>query len=52
LLEAREKLASLLTYMDGKAGAEELIKKIVQDRPLLEQLSYVDPNKNNDLVIE
>jgi len=38
LLEAREKLSALLTYMDGKAGAEELVSRIVQDRPLLAQI--------------
>jgi type VI secretion system protein ImpB len=37
-LEAREKLSALLTYMDGKAGAEELVSRIVQDRPLLAQI--------------
>ena len=30
LLEARTQLSNLLTYMDGKAGAEELINKVLQ----------------------
>ena len=30
LLEARTQLANLLTYMDGKAGAEELVAKLLQ----------------------
>lgn len=38
MLEAREKLAALLAYMDGKAGAEELLRHVLQDKSLLEQL--------------
>ena len=30
LLEARKQLSNLLTYMDGKAGAEELMAKLLQ----------------------
>ena len=30
LLEARTQLSNLLTYMDGKSGAEELIAKVLQ----------------------
>src|SRR3954470_2297485 len=29
LLEARQQLANLVTYMDGKAGAEDLIGKVL-----------------------
>ncbi|WP_099319875.1 type VI secretion system contractile sheath small subunit [Erwinia amylovora] len=39
LLDARTQLANLLTYMDGKNGAEELIGKILQDPTLLQSLS-------------
>jgi type VI secretion system protein ImpB len=39
LLTAREQLSSLLTYMDGKTGAEELIAKVLKDPALLETLS-------------
>src|SRR4030088_35894 len=35
LLEARTQLSNLLTYMDGKTGAEELINKVLQDPALL-----------------
>jgi type VI secretion system protein ImpB len=35
LLEARTQLANLLTYMDGKTGAEELIAKVLSDPALL-----------------
>lgn len=39
LLEARKQLANLLSYMDGKAGAEELIAKLLEDPALLKTLS-------------
>ena len=46
LLEARSQLSNLMTYMDGKTGAEELISKVLQDPALLKSLSgapAVDP---------
>ncbi|MGQ8367240.1 type VI secretion system contractile sheath small subunit [Glaciecola sp. 1036] len=39
LLEARTQLANLVTYMDGKEGAEQLIAKVLADPALLETLS-------------
>lgn len=39
LLQARSQLANLLTYMDGKSGAEELIAKVLQDPTLLQALA-------------
>ncbi len=39
LLEARTQLANLLTYMDGKTGAEELIAKVLSDPSLLQTLA-------------
>ena len=39
LLEAREQLANLVTYMDGKSGAEELISKVLNDPALLKSLA-------------
>lgn len=39
LLEARTQLANLLTYMDGKSGAEDLIAKIINDPALLQALA-------------
>ena len=39
LLDARTQLANLVTYMDGKAGAEELITKALQDETLLQALA-------------
>jgi type VI secretion system protein ImpB len=39
LLEARTQLSNLLTYMDGKTGAEELMNKVLQDPALLASLA-------------
>ena len=39
LLEARTQLSNLLTYMDGKSGAEELIAKVLNDPALLQSLA-------------
>jgi type VI secretion system protein ImpB len=39
LLEARTQLANLVTYMDGRAGAEELISKALNDPALLKSLA-------------
>ena len=39
MLEARQQLANLVTYMDGKTGAEELIAKVVKDEALMKALA-------------
>ena len=39
LLEARQQLSNLITYMDGKTGAEELVAKLLQDPALLKTLA-------------
>ena len=39
LLEARTQLANLLTYMDGKVGAEELLAKLLADPSVMQALS-------------
>ncbi|QFZ85867.1 type VI secretion system contractile sheath small subunit [Variovorax paradoxus] len=39
LLEARTQLANLQTYMDGKAGAENLVNKLLQDPSLMKSLA-------------
>ncbi|PVZ09738.1 MULTISPECIES: type VI secretion system contractile sheath small subunit [unclassified Pseudomonas] len=44
LLEARTQLANLLTYMDGKVGAEEAILKAIQDPALLKALVAAPKN--------
>jgi type VI secretion system protein ImpB len=39
LLTARTELANLLTYMDGKGGAEEMVGKLLNDPALLKSLA-------------
>jgi type VI secretion system protein ImpB len=39
LLTARNQLSNLITYMDGKVGAEELVKKLLADPALLNALA-------------
>jgi len=39
LLEARQQLSNLITYMDGKTGAEELLAKVLADPALLGTLA-------------
>jgi type VI secretion system protein ImpB len=39
LLEARQQLSNLVTYMDGKSGAVELIEKLMKDPALLKSLA-------------
>lgn len=38
LLQARTQLSNLVTYMDGKTGAEELIARTINDPALLQSL--------------
>ncbi len=47
LLEARTQLSNLITYMDGKTGAEELIAKVLNDPALLQALASA-PRQNDD----
>ena len=39
LLQARQQLQNLVTYMDGKTGAEELVSKVLADPALLNTLA-------------
>jgi type VI secretion system protein ImpB len=39
LLQARNQLSNLVTYMDGRTGAEDLIAKLLKDPTLLQSLS-------------
>ena len=39
LLTARSQLANLVTYMDGKSGAEELVSNLLNDPALLKTLA-------------
>jgi type VI secretion system protein ImpB len=46
LLEARQQLTNLVTYMDGKSGAVELIEKLMKDPTLLKSLA-ASPNPDD-----
>lgn len=48
LLEARTQLSNLITYMDGKSGAEELIAKAIQDPALLQSLVSAPKPKGDE----
>ena len=39
LLEARQKLTELISYMDGKASAEEVVKKLIEEPEWLSRLA-------------
>jgi type VI secretion system protein ImpB len=39
LLEARQELNNLITYMDGKTGAEQLLERVLKDPELLKSLA-------------
>jgi type VI secretion system protein ImpB len=51
LLQARTQLKNLQTYMDGKAGAEDLLQKVLADPALLQSLASApkptDPSKTS-----
>ncbi len=44
LLEARQQLGDLLSYMDGKTGAQDLLEKALKDPELLKALSSAREN--------
>lgn len=48
LLEARTQLHNLLSYMDGKSGAEELLARVLQDPALLNSLSSAPKPAGSD----
>src|SRR5215831_7638782 len=39
LLQARQQLTNLVTYMDGKSGAEDLVSKVLHDPSILQWLA-------------
>ena len=47
LLQARQQLSNLVTYMDGKGGAEELIAKVLSDPALLQSLTAAAKPEDN-----
>lgn len=48
LLESRQQLANLMTYMDGKTGAEELIANVLKDPALLQSLAAAPKPEASD----
>src|SRR5262249_42100698 len=44
LLEARQQLATFITCMNGKTGAEELVGKLLHDPTLLQALATTTKN--------
>jgi type VI secretion system protein ImpB len=47
LLQARTELSNLLSYMDGKTGAEELLSKVLSDPALMKTLAAAPkPNQS------
>ena len=49
LLTTRTQLANLLTYMDGKGGAEELVARLLNDPALMQALSSTPkPNEESE----
>ena len=48
LLEARKQLSNLLSYMDGKSGAEDLISKLLEDETLLKALAAKAKPQDSD----
>lgn len=48
LLEARTQLSNLMTYMDGKTGAENLMGQIIQDPTLLKALASTPAAKSEE----
>ena len=46
LLEARSQLSNLLRYMDGKAAAEEQLRKLLRDPELMAAIKEQIPNED------
>jgi type VI secretion system protein ImpB len=46
LLAARQKLSELITYMDGKAGAEALVASLLKQPALLEAIAEEDTSRD------
>ena len=52
LLEARTQLANLITYMDGKSSAEQLIAKVMSDESLMQVLASAPKEAGDDAETE
>ena len=51
LLTARSQLANLVTYMDGKSGAEELVANLLNDPALLKTLAAAPKPKEGESAV-
>jgi type VI secretion system protein ImpB len=49
MLQAREQLSNLITYMDGKTDAEELMAKVLADPALLSSLAAAKAPNADDI---
>ena len=52
LLQARKELSNLLSYMEGKEGAESLINKILNDPALMKALAAKAKEKDAEAAVE
>lgn len=52
LLQARQQLSNLMTYMDGKTGAEELMAKVLNDPTLLQSLAAAPKPQASEKPVE
>jgi type VI secretion system protein ImpB len=50
LLTARNQLSNLVTYMDGKSGAEELVSQLLHDPALLKTLASTPKPQTDEKV--
>ena len=48
LFDARTQLSNLMTYMDGKQGAEDLLTKITNDPAVLQALAAAPAEGGDD----
>jgi type VI secretion system protein ImpB len=48
LMQARNQLSNLITYMDGKTGAEDLIANALKDPALLQSLAAAPKPESDD----
>jgi type VI secretion system protein ImpB len=48
LMQARNQLSNLITYMDGKTGAEDLIANVLKDPALLQTLAAAPKPDSGD----
>ncbi len=48
LLDARKELSNLMTYMDGKPGAEDLLAKVMADPALMQSLAAQPAAEDGD----